>query len=124
MRLLTAAFFLCVLLSPLANGIDRDVFSEPQADALDDVDVLERLSVSQMKQATEQILLEEVNEALKSYDITVEKLEIGMDISEEGRISITEINLYIPFDNTLNRLRVREMASKRLGMEVQVHDIE
>lgn len=122
-RLLTAAFFLCAVLSPLLLLKDAVELPSATANTANTAD-LEETALQQMRAATENILLTKVNEALESHDLKAEKLEIRMDTSADGRISITDIILYIPSDNALHRTWVREIAANRLGMEVQVEYAE
>lgn len=118
-RLLTSAFFLCAVLSPLLHLKDSIDLSALQTETTNTAD-LEEVALQQMQASTEKILLEEVNETLKNHDLNAEKLEIRMDTSADGRISITDIIVYIPPGNTLHRTWVREIAAEKLGMEVQV----
>ncbi len=121
-RLLTAAFFLCAVLSPLLSL--KDTFKLPQLSAGSINEAVEDTALQQMQRATESILLQKVNEALKNHDLLAKKLEIHMDTSADGRISITDIVLYIPPGNALHRNWVREIAKERLGMEVVVEYAE
>lgn len=122
-RLLTAAFFLCAVLCPLLAAADDLELPAVTAEAAD-IDVLEQTALRQMCEATEGVLLEEVNEALKNHDLTAKKIEIQMDTSADGRISITDIIVYIPPGNALHRNWVREIAAERLGTEVRVEYAE
>lgn len=119
LRLLTAAFFLCAVLLPLRN-LKGNINLSQDITQTADVAAMEETALQQIKTMTEQILLEKVNEALQSHDISAKKIEINMDTSADESISITDIVLYIPSGNSLHRTRAAEIAEKRLGMEVRV----
>lgn len=117
-RLLTSAVVICVMLSPLVSVVQD--FSLPQIQLSDEENVLYDTAMTQMQAMAEALLLDEVNQALASYDLKAEKLELSMDISDDGNISITDIRLYIPEGNTLHRSWVAQIAETRLGRAVTV----
>ncbi len=118
-KLITVAVMICVLLRPIGR-LTKD-FTLPQVTVeTEEENALYDTAVLQVKTLTEQLLLSEVNEALASYDLNAEKLEVSMDISEDGDISITDIRLFIPEGNSLHRTWVAQIAQKRLGRAVAV----
>ncbi len=122
-RLLTSAFFLCAVLLPLSDigkGLDN---LKPNM-SVETAENLEETVLEQLEDTSAEILLQELNVTLANHNLVAEKLEIQMDTSADGRISITDIVLYIPSDNSLHRSWVKEIAGERLGMEVQVEYAE
>ena len=119
LRLLTSAFFICAVLSPLSMRSDGEGWSFSMNETAYET-ASEELALRQMKGITEELLLKEANAALQSYGISAKKLEIYMDTFADGRISITDIVLYIPSGNTLQKAQAQESVSERLGVEVQV----
>ena len=120
-RLLTSAMVICVMLSPLAKV--TPAFALPQIETLDSENTLQDTALNQMKTLAERLLLSKVNEALASHNLKAEKLELSMDISENGDISITDIHLFIPESNTVYRSWVAQIAENRLGQAVTVEFI-
>ncbi len=119
LKLISAAVMVCIILRPIGSLV-KD-FTLPQISVEEGEETaLYDTAVLQMKTLTENMLLSEVNEALASYDIKAEKLEITMDISDEGDISIRDICLFIPESNSLHRSWAAQIAQKRLGRSVTV----
>ena len=121
-RLLTSAVTVCVILSPFADMV-KD-FTLPQIETFESENALYDTAISQMQAMTETLLLAEINEALASHNLKAEKVELSMDISADGNISITDIRLYIPEGNALHRTWVAQIAKTRLGREVTVEFLQ
>ena len=76
---------------------------------------------SVLRESTETRLLTIINTALESYDLKAEKVTVDMDTSEDGSISINSISVYVLPANDLRCSTVKQVAERRLGMEVEVH---
>ncbi len=118
-RLLTAAFFICAVLVPLSEVLQKVELPSLQSSSQTAAD-LQQTAKEQLCEMTEQVLLQEVNTVLQSHDLSAQKIEIEMDTLSDGRISITDIVVYIPSGNTLHRNWVKEIVTQRLGTEVRV----
>ncbi len=119
MYLISTAAVVCVLISPIQQLVKTATL--PQFDFAENQEtVLYDTTVTQIQKMTESLLLAQVNEALASYNLKAEKLEIDMDISENDDISITDIRLFIPESNSLHLSWVAQIAEKRLGRAVEV----
>ncbi len=118
-RLLTAAFFICAVLVPLSEVLHKVELPSLQSSSQTATD-LQQTAKEQVCEMTEQVLLQEVNTALQAYDLCAQKIQIEMDTLSDGRISITDIVVYIPSGNTLHRNWVKEIVTQRLGTEVRV----
>lgn len=123
-RMLTAAFFLCAVLSPLLKA--KEQLSLPETALGEEIDTtaLEKVALEQLKAGTESILLKTVNTALESHGLEAEKVEISMDISADGSISISNISVFVAPANDLRCTWVKQIAEQRLGMEVEVRYAE
>ncbi len=119
-RLLTAAFFLCAVFSPLltAKG-DFSSFLNMDTEAVQ-LDPFLQQSVDELEQTTEEILLQTVNTAFHNYDLNAEKVDITMDNSADGSISITSITVYLDGADSLQRVWAKQVAEQRLGTEVEI----
>lgn len=118
-RLVSAAFFVCTVLMPLlqfAQDFSLPSFETQTAQSTD----LQQTARAQFREMTEQVLLQEVNAVLKNHQLSAEKIEIEMDTLQDGRISITDIAVYIPSGNALHRNWVKEIVTERLGTQVRV----
>jgi len=120
-RLLTAALLVCITVSPLASLVKGARLPAVSVET-EEVSTLQDTALLQIKELTETRLLTEINEALASYELKAEKLEISMDISGEGNISITDVRLYIPAGNAVHRTWIAQIATRRLGMTVTVEN--
>ncbi len=120
-RLVTAAFFLCAVLSFLPT-MRKTLADLPQIETQTaDTDALRAAAMRQLQESTETRLLAIVNTALESYDLKAEKVTVDMDTSEDGSISINSISVYVLPANDLRCSTVKQVAERRLGMEVEVH---
>ena len=86
-----------------------------------DTDALRAAAMRQLQESTETRLLTIINTALESYDLKAEKVTVDMDTSEDGSISINSISVYVLPANDLRCSTVKQVAERRLGMEVEVH---
>ncbi len=118
-RLLTAAFFICAVLLPLSDVLQKVELPGMQSSSETSAD-LQQTAKEQLCEMTERVLLQEVNTALQSHNLSAQKIKIEMDTLSDGRISITDIVVYIPSGNTLHRNWVKEIVAQRLGTEVRV----
>lgn len=123
-RMLTAAFFLCAVLCPLLEARGRLSLPETALSEQANTAALEAVALRQLQSATESILLKTVNTALESHGLEAEKVEISMDISADGSISISDISVFVAPANDLRCTWVKQIAEQRLGMEVEVRYAE
>lgn len=120
-RLITAAFFLCAVLSFLPT-VRKTLAELPQIEAQTaDTDTLRAAAVRQLQEGTEARLLDIVNTALASYDLKAEKVAVDMDTLADGSISINRISVFVLPANDLRCSTIKQVAERRLGMEVEVH---
>ena len=118
-RLLLPCVFLCVLLTPLLQWQPTlpDITSEP---TVADSTALTKKMQQQTELQTEAILLQMVNQALKSYGMEAKKVDCTMDIDRDNRISMGQITLYVDARNAVRSSLVKLVAEKRLGAAVTV----
>lgn len=117
-RLLTAAFFLLTVFSPILTG-KGDISSLLEADfqPVTSSPLIDK-NRDQLEQATEEILLQTVNTTFHNYDLNAQKVDVKMDNSEDGSISITSITVYLDKADSLQRVWAKQIAEQRLGTEV------
>ena len=124
LRLLTAAFFLCCMVSPLLelkNLLPLSLDSLPQevsAEALQ-----ERVSAQCERQVTA-ALEKAAGQALERYSIAPAKVDVEMDIDDTGGIYITKIILYLDKHNADSMITAKQVMEQRLGVEVDVAVLE
>lgn len=123
-RLITAAFFLCAVLSPLPTLKNLSLEIGQEHVSTDDTANLQSTAVLQLQTATEEILLDTVNTALKNHRLSAQKVSLNMDTLENGSISINSIVIYTNDESGLHRGWIREIAEKRLGTAVDVRYID
>ena len=111
-RLILACLFLLTVLSPLADGVTLAGTSPaPPSEGAEDAYTLRVL---------EGTVLRVCNQALENYGYAVKKAEVITDISEDGRISITEVILYADGRSYTERSAVTQLTRSRLGCETEV----
>ncbi|HIW73476.1 MAG TPA: stage III sporulation protein AF [Firmicutes bacterium] len=124
LRLLTAAFFLCCMVSPLLElknitPLSLDTLpAEVSAEALQ-----ERVNAQFERQVT--AALEQVaRQTLENYSLEPAKVAIKMDTDENGGIYITKIILYLDKQNAGGAIAAKQVMEQRLGVEVDVAVLE
>ncbi len=119
-KLLTAAFFLCCMVSPLLqlkniSSLSLDILPEEvSAEALQ-----ERVNAQFERQVTA-ALEETARQTLQKYSIEPAKVEIKMDTDENGGIYITKIILYLDKQNADGAIAAKQAMEQRLGVEVDI----
>lgn len=119
-KLLTAAFFLCCMVSPLLqlkniSSLSLDILPEEvSAEALQ-----ERVNAQFERQVTA-ALEETARQTLQKYGIELAKVEIKMDTDENGGIYITKIILYLDKQNADGAIAAKQAMEQRLGVEVDI----
>ena len=119
-RMITAAFFLCCLVSPLLNL--RSLLTL-NLDSLP-VDIQSEMLENRVNEQIERQISETVQQltesTLEGYDLSAEKIVTEMDTSEDGSIYIKRITLYLDKQNITQSLVIRQLLEQRLGLEVDV----
>ncbi len=123
-RMLLPCVFLCILLSPLLSatwalptGMDSTVQAVDPA-------VLRARFRQQTVEQVNTTLLAMVNQALESHGYRAEKIITDMDITEDGRISMGQITVYVDEEAARRSSLVKQVAQQRLGMTVTVAQLE
>ncbi|HHV51284.1 MAG TPA: hypothetical protein GXX54_06210 [Clostridiales bacterium] len=119
-KLIIAAFFLCVMISPLLAGrsilnLDfNDISSEISADAIQ-IRVAE-----QFKNQVTSAVKAKMEQVFKNYGIVLTKVEVNMDIRESQSIYINNVVLYLDKQSRLKAIQAKQLAEEILGIEVTV----
>lgn len=116
-RLLLPCLFLCALLTPLrglGGAVQVPTFTVEEADSAALETRLRQQTVAQVNTT----LLAMANQALSTYGYQAKKVVTDMDISEEGRISMGQITLYVDEDTLQHGAQIRQIVEKRLGTAI------
>lgn len=119
-RMLLPCLFLCVLITPifrLSSPVKLPSFTEESAGNVEGMTARMRQQVVTQVNDT---LLQMVNQSLAGYGWAAKKVVADMDIAEDGSISMGQITLYVDEDVARRAAAVRQVASRRLGTEVEV----
>lgn len=119
-KLITAAFFLCVMISPLLsgrsilnlnfNGIAREISA----------DEIQSRVVEQIENQVTVALKAKMDQVFKNYGIELRKVEVNMDIGENQSIYINNIVLYLDKQNRTKAIHAKQLAEEILGVEVTI----
>ncbi len=118
-RRLIPCVFLCVILAPLLKNASLSPELSPAAgeqSATSAAEVVRRQTAARLNQT----LLDVVNQALKEHGLSAKKVDCGMDIDAEGRISMGQITVFVDGDAAVRSAAVRQLVEKRLGTPVLV----
>lgn len=119
-KLITAAFFLLCLVSPLLSMKNLTSLSLDSLPSEVSGEVLQERVQAQFEQQVNAALLETANNALKNYDIQAAKMSVSMDTGEDGGIYITKITLYLDKQNASQAIAAKQVMEQRLGTEIKV----
>ena len=119
-KLITAAFFLLCLVSPLLSMKNLTSLSLDSLPSEVSGEVLQERVQAQFEQQVNAALLETANNALKNYDIQAAKMSVLMDTGEDGGIYITKITLYLDKQNASQAIAAKQVMEQRLGTEIKV----
>ena len=119
-RMLLPCVFLCVILSPLLSLGKGLPYSADAAALSVDTEALEARVRQQTVEQVNATLLSMVNQALKSYGYTAQKVVSDMDIAADGSISMGQITVYVDEDTAQRSSLVKQVAQQRLGTAVVV----
>lgn len=117
--ILLACCFLCAMLTPLSGVIPESLGFGDVSDS-DWMQQADRMTLS----ALESTVVRESNAVLNSYGYHAEKSHVIADISEDGRISIEYIILYVDADSYKQSSAVRQLVTGHLGCETVVRQYE
>ncbi|MDD4546817.1 MAG: hypothetical protein PHR24_05925 [Oscillospiraceae bacterium] len=123
-RLITAAFFLCCLASPLLSvkSIEDINFDNlPRAVSADDI---QHKVKQQIKSQVNTALELTARQTLSEHNIELGKIEANIDIDEDSRIYINGVVLYLDKQNRSLSLTAEQLMEERLGVEVTVIILE
>ncbi|MDD2361917.1 MAG: hypothetical protein PHH84_03015 [Oscillospiraceae bacterium] len=123
-RLLTAAFFLCCLASPLLSVksiIKIDFKNLPRVAST--YDIQEKVK-EQFKSQVNAALELTARQTLSEQNIELGKIEANIDIDEDSRIYINGVVLYLDKQSRSMSLTAEQLMEERLGVDVTVMIIE
>lgn len=119
-RLITAAFFLCCMASPLLSAnslINLDIGDMP-SEVSNDI-IKERVK-EQFEAQVNEALGRVAEQTLNNYDIKLSKIEVNMDTGEGGSIYINGVVLYLDKQYRSKAIQAKQIMEERLNVEVTV----
>ncbi len=121
-RLLLPCLFLLAVFAPLP-GVTVSV-PEVQTRATEDTQVLQARIQQQTVATVNKTLLAMANQALDSYGVQAKKVVADIDITEDGRINMGQITVYIDKETLNMAAAVRQVVEHRLGTSVVIAEWE
>lgn len=118
MKMLIGFFLIAVLVSPFISGKSFDIqwdFSGQEASA-----GLKDTAGSQMTALAEESVKMKIGVILDRCEISGSKIELKMDISEDGGISIRQARVLLPEKEMEKAKEARSMILTELGIDVDV----
>ena len=120
-KIITAAFFLICMLTPLSrlpdlmNAVPPAAVPAPTAN-----DTLNDTIADQLRSQTETAIMKILREPMAEHGILIKKVTITMDTDETGSIYINGITIFPDKQNNPPLLSVREIAERTLGTGVKI----
>ena len=119
-KMVLPCVFLCVLLSPLAGGVNRVKLPDfTQEEPLDSAGFAARVSQQTVAQVNG-MLQQMLDESFQKYGWKVEKVVTDMDIAADGGIHMGQITIYVDEGAASQVAQIGQVAERRLGMPVAV----
>lgn len=119
--LLSCLFLLAVFTSVPRVSLSVESVQAPSPSQMQSVRArIEQQTVSTVNRT----LLSMVNQALASYGVQAKKVVADMNFTEDGRINLGQIIVYIDEEATNMATAVRQVAERRLGMSVTIAEWE
>lgn len=119
-HMMIAGFFLCCILSPLLKWKDISLPAITTKEFSADQTALSGQVEAQLRQQAETAIASLCERYLKNYDLSVEKVSVTTDTSEEGGIYISCVTLYLDKQNAAGAFTVRQLMEQQLGIPVEV----
>lgn len=121
-KLLIAAFFLCCMIAPLLGlrslkDLDLSLLPEEVS-----ADLLQERVNDQLERQIDAALQQVTKDTLKNYQIEVQKVAAQTDTSDDGRIYIRQVTLYLDKQNLRKAQQARQVMEQRLGVDVIVEE--
>ena len=119
-RLITAAFFLCCMASPLfsVNSLLNFDIGDMPSEVSDDI---MREKVKQQFELQVNTALGRIAEqSLENYGVKFSKIKVNMDRDEYGSIYINGVVLYLDQKQMSKAITAKQVLEERLGVEVTV----
>ncbi|MCI8554467.1 MAG: hypothetical protein HFJ80_05925 [Clostridiales bacterium] len=121
-RILTVAFFICCLTSPLLKLKSLGELSLPRIESSGSSERLQDQVEAQLSRQIDLALKQVADDTLKNYGIAAAKITAQTDTSEDGGIYITRITLYLDKQNIQKAIAAKQVMEQRLGTDVYVEE--
>ncbi len=119
-RLITAAFFLCCMASPMLSiysNLNLNVDNVPSEVS---ADIIQERVKQQFEQQVNAAMTSVAQQTLKNYDIKLSKIQVNMDTGEDGSIYISGVVLYLDKQDRSKAIAAKQIMEQRLDVEVTV----
>ena len=121
-KLVTAMFFLCAMLVPVASGwkeLDWEDVTEAGGEGLS-MEELEKKVGEQVLEVSGRSMEESVAKALRESGIEAEKISVRMHIDREGYISMERTDIFLTEKDAGRKEEVRKKIEAFTGATVNV----
>jgi len=120
LRLMTAAFFICAMISPLLSlkdlsSLGLDFTAENAQNG-----ALEQQMSSQLSEQMGPALESSAAEVLAPYHLSVKKVEAKVDTSADGSIYIDHITVTLDKQQTGSRITIQKLLEEKWGTAIEM----
>ena len=119
MKFATSVFFLCCLLLPFFTGLPELKLDTEAAAAADYADIEETMQ-KQFGMLSKSNIERIVQNILEAEEITAEKIEADIHISEDNSVSINKVCVVLSERDSGRREEVRELLRQQTGLAIEV----
>lgn len=121
-RMLLPCLFLLAVFAPLP-GVTLS-FPKTSPQSVEDASALQARIYQQTVVTVNETLLSMANQALDSYGVQAKKVVADINITEDGRINMGQITVYIDKETLNMAAAVRQVVEHRLGTAVVIAEWE
>ncbi|MDD3692449.1 MAG: stage III sporulation protein AF [Oscillospiraceae bacterium] len=119
-RLITAAFFLCCMASPMLSIYSDFNLNVDNVPPEVSADIIKERVKQQFEQQVNVAMTRVAEQTLKNYDIKLSKIDVNMDTGEDGSIYISGVVLYLDKQDRSKAIAAKQILEQRLDVEVTV----
>lgn len=120
-KTISGIFLICALISPLISGVDFNFdFDIDNISATSQSQELYDEVLQQTKEAAADNITEQVRAVLSAAKITDAKIEINMDISDDRRISINQVDICIMSKTDMSPDEIKQLVENSVGLEANI----
>lgn len=116
-------FLLLMILTPFISGAELDFSLEEESASagIDHVEHLNETLMQQLEQSASGQVEEQVKALLAGLEISSAKIRIIMDRNEDGRIQISQIDIFLDKEDLHLQDSVKKLVENHLGIPTNVY---